>query len=228
MSLCFDEFELITCNLVNYRDYYNQKSDSKDDEFEHTFIVVDLKGKRCIIDTTWGMITDYDTYKYIFDIDNIRSISSKDIKNTEIYQYIEKRKNYIGPSYESKLHEDETYKGYISMMDRYMDLCKSYVNPNNKHLQDFINRCLYETSNVRRLEDLRVSKQFKVLIGCRIEYPTVDLFSLTNDEFDLTLESPLEDTKETNARVLESYHKEKIPPKMSIKQKLLELVRKII
>lgn len=54
---------IITCNLSNYADHYNQKLDTKCDEFEHTFIVVDLEKKKTVIDTTCGMITEYDTYK---------------------------------------------------------------------------------------------------------------------------------------------------------------------
>lgn len=227
LSLCFDDFEIITCNLANYADHCNQKSDRKNDEFEHAFIIVDLEGKRTVIDTTWGMITDYDTYKHIFNINNVRSISSEDLKDTEIYQYIKARKYDAGPSYESELHEDETYKEYSSMIHEYMDMCKNYSNSNNKHLQDFLNRCLYKTSNSTCLGNLRRRQHFKSIIDYQIQYPTTDLFSLTDDEFDITLESPYKDTKVRNAKTLENYHKEIAPQKTSFKQKILELVRKI-
>lgn len=227
LSLCFDEFEIITCNLANYADHYNQNSDRKIDEFEHTFIVVDLEGKRTVIDTTWGMIADYDTYKYIFNINNIRSISSENLENEAIYQYIKARKYDIGPSYESELHEDEKYREYSSMIHEYMDMCKNYSNSNNKHLQDFMNRCLYRTSNSTCLYNWRMSQYFKSIIDYQIQYPTTNLFSLTDDEFDSTLESPYKNTKVRNARVLENYHKEIAPQKTSFKQKILELVKKI-
>lgn len=227
LSLCFDDFEIITCNLANYADHYNQKSDRKIDEFEHTFIVVDLEGKRTVIDTTWGMIVDYDTYKYIFNINNIRSISSESLGNEAIYQYIKARKYDIGPSYESELHEDEKYREYSSMIQEYMDMCQNYSNSNNKHLQDFMNRCLYRTSNSTCLCNWRMSQYFKSIIDYQIQYPTTNLFSLTDDEFDITLDSPYKSTKVRNARVLENYHKEIVPQKTSFKQKILELVRKI-
>ena len=41
LSLCFDDFEIVTCNLKNYADHYNQKSDRKINGFEHTFIIVE-------------------------------------------------------------------------------------------------------------------------------------------------------------------------------------------
>lgn len=227
LSLCFDEFEIVTCNLVNYVNYYNQDSDRIIDEFEHTVIVAILEGKRIVIDTTWGLITDYNTYKYIFNINKIRSISSKDLNNTEIYQYIKKRKYYVGPSYEIKSNNNEKYEEYKLMMNEYMDMCKKYLNSENKHLQDFINRCLYNTSNKACLDTWRSDYHFKSTIDFRIQYPTTDLFSLNDDEFDFILDSPYKDTKERNASILENYHKEKITQKTSFKQKILEVVKKI-
>ncbi len=226
LSLYFDNFEIITCNLINYANHYNQKSNSKIDKFEHTFIVINFKNKRTVIDTTWGMITDYNTYKYIFNIDKIKIIHSSELKNIEIYQYIKKRIYDIGPSYESELHEDEVYEKYSLMLHEYMDICKNYSNSNNSHLQDFITRCLYQTSNSACLDDWRMSLHFKPIIDFQIQYPTNDLFSFADDEFDFTLDSPHKDTKEKNAKILENYHKEIPPSKVNTKQKILELVKR--
>ncbi|MDO4962656.1 MAG: hypothetical protein Q4E75_00935 [bacterium] len=229
LSLCFDDFEIITCNLKNYATYYNKESDTKINEFEHTFIVINLDGIKTVIDTTWGMITDFETYKHIFDINKIRRISSEDLKSTEIYKYIETRKYDVGPSKESEYHEDETYKKYSSMLHEYMDMCKNYSNPDNEHLQDFINRCLYKTSNSKCLYNWRTSQYFKSIIDYRIQYPSSDLFSLTDDEFDFTLESPYEETRKRNRGVLENYHKDKIEETKSqdnkLKSKVLKLVK---
>lgn len=112
------------------------------------------------------------------------------------------------------------------MIQEYMDMCKNYSNSNNKHLQDFMNRCLYRTSNSACLDDWRMSQHFKSIIDFQIQYPNADLFSLTDDEFDFILESSYKDTKETNSKVLENYHKEDIPQKIGFIQKALKFVRK--
>ena len=235
LSLCFDNFEIIRCNLKNYADHYNQKSDGKINGFEHTFIVVDLEGIKTVIDTTWGMITDYETYKHIFNINQVRVISSEDLKNTKVYQYIKSLKEYTGaPLGFNKVYDKEKNEWFPTeeeikhrnIMEEYMNMCKEYNDPNNKHLTDFINRCLFRTSNSQCLWNWRTSLEYKSIIDFQIQYPTTDLFSLTDDEFDFTLESPYKDTKERNARVLENYHKEKTPQKVAFKQRVLALVKK--
>ena len=220
LSLCFDEFELITCNLSNYADHYTHKTDRKVDEFEHTFTLVDLNGKKVVIDTTWGILTDYDTYNYIFDLTDIRSISSRDLKNTEIYQFVEARKYDVGPSYESELKKDSAYSKYYSMICEYMNLCKNYINPDNKHLQDFMNRCLYRTSNSACIDDWRITQYYQN--SHQIQYPAKDLFSIVDDEFDFTLEGKYAQTKSWNERMLENYHKKK-----PFKQRVLEKIKKL-
>lgn len=232
LSLCFDDFDIITCNLQLYTEHYDEKTDRKNDDFEHTFLVINTDGKRTVIDTTWGMITDFDTYEYIFNINKVRKITSKDLKKTEIYKYIEKRKYIIGPSYESELHDTDEYKKYNSELHEYMDMCKKYSNSKNYHLQDFMNRCLFRTSNSDCLCDWRSSFDYKSIIDFRIEYPNFNMISTDCDEFDFILESPFEDTKKRNARVLESYHKkqieEKKTTKFGFKKKILSLFERSI
>lgn len=236
LSLYFDDFEIITCNLANYVDYYNQKSDRKIKEFEHTFIIVYLDGKKTVIDTTSGIITDFDTYKYIFSINKIRSISSEELKNTEIYQYIKSFKEYPGaPLGFNEVYDEEKKEWlpteeelkYRNIIEEYMDMYKKYSNSNNKNLEDFINRCLFKTCNNHCLWKLRTSLQCKPIIDYQIQYPITNLFSLIDDEFDLILDSPYKNTKVRNTKVLENYHKEITPQKASFKQKILELVGKI-
>lgn len=235
LSLCFDNFEIITCNLINYARHYNEKSGRKIDEFEHTFIVVDLDGIKTVIDTTWGMITDYETYKHIFNINQVRVISSEDLKNTKVYQYIKSLKEYTGAPLDSNWVYDKEKKEwfpskeeikYCNIMEEYMDMCKEYNDPNNKHLTDFINRCLFRTSNSACIEEWRANLRFKSIIDFQIQYPTTNLFSLTDDEFDFLLDSSCKNTRERNAMVLENYHKKKVAPKIGFKEKVLAVVRK--
>lgn len=210
LALCFDDFEIVTCNLKAYADYLKKNFSDYDDntEFEHTFIVINIDVKKIVIDTTWGMITDYDTYDYIFHLNKIRRISSSELKNTEIYEFIESRKLIAGPSHESYLKDSEDYLKYRADLQVYMDMCQNYSNDKNKHLQDFFNRCLYRTSNSTCLWDWRGTLYYKHIIDTQIEYPSIDMISIEDDEYDFLLDSSKEETKQRNATILENYHKQ--------------------
>ena len=224
LSLYFDEFEIVTCNLENYVDHCNEKNHKlKDNKFEHTFLVINLNNKKCVIDTTWGMITDYDTYISIFAPNSIKTIPSKDLENNAIYKFLKENKSIEGPDEVSEAKENQEYIEYKNMIHKYMNMCETYKNPDNKHLQDFINRCLYKTSNSSCIWDLRLDLYYD---HNKIEYPSHDLFSLIDDEHDFLLESQYKDTIERNKRVLESYHN--IEEKVSLKQKILEKIKNII
>lgn len=226
LSLWFKKFEIYTCNLRNYTAHYNEKNSNKIDEFEHTFLVINIDDIKTVIDTSFGFITDIDTYNDIFSIDNVRVISSDTLKSTEIYKFIENRKNLAGPTSESESKEDEEYQRYIDDIYEYMDMCKDYKNNQNKHLQDFFNRCLYRTSNSYCIQRWRCTLEFKHG-NARFIYPTIDMFSLIDDEFDENLYSTYAKTIEKNNRVLESYHKTKEQTKNSfIKSKILRLAKK--
>lgn len=228
LSLCFKEFEIYTCNLRNYTAHYNEKSPNKIDEYEHTFLVINNDDIKTVIDTSFGFITDINTYDDIFSIDDVRIISSDTIKNTDIYKFIEERKNIEGPTPESEARDDKEYQKYSEEVHKYMNMCKSYKNNQDEHLQDFFNRCLYRTSNSSCIWKWRCTLEFKYGNSGFI-YPTNDMFSLRDDEFDENLYSPYEETTEKNNRVLESYHKPKEETKTNfIKSKILRLASRII
>ena len=229
LSLCFKDFEIMTCNLKSYNDYYHTKVKSLDKEFEHTVLVVDIEGKKTVIDTTWGFITDLETYKDIFCINNVRIISSDEIKNTEIYKFIESRKLIKCPSYDEYIRDTEDYQKYSKEIHKYMDMCKNYKNNNNAHLRDFFNRCLYKTSNSSCVWNWRSDLHFKTC-NRRFIYPENNMYSLVDDEKDENLYSEYKDTIERNRRVLENYHKEIEEPKPqsklnALKNKVLKLTR---
>ena len=229
LSLCFDDFSIITCNLKNYAEHCISKSgDSLDDyeklpEFEHTFLVIDIENKKTVIDTSFGFITDLETYNYIFQIDNVRMLSSKELKNTEIYKFIENRKLLEGPTYEDDLKETEAYQKYSKEIHKYMETCKNYKNNNDTHLEDFFSRCLYRTSNNYCLWSWRTGLHFKHC-NHRYKYPTHDMFSLEDDEFDENLYSEKEKTIQQNKEVLENYHKKESKQNI-FKTKVLKLAR---
>lgn len=215
LSMCFDEFEIVTANLKNYWDYYYSQTYSKIGKFEHTFLVVTIADKKMVIDTTWGLITDLETYDYIFDLQDIKTISSNEIKETDVYKFMQENKYLKGPSFESERIKDEEYQNYEKMIYRHMDLCKNYKNENNPHLEDFLNRCIYKTSNISTVDHWRMNQEFEYR---RVfTYPKVKMHSLEDDEFDYNLRSSEEETNKRNQEIVESYHKPKQEEQSQIK-----------
>ena len=219
LSLCFKDFKIITCNLKNYAEHYTIKSknsiyDYKErDEYEHTFLLINLNCIETVIDTTFGFITDYKTYEFIFNPNKIRIITSEELKNVEPYQYIKSLKDYkvdLKCFHQIYIQDKKEWIStkeeveFKKIMNSYMDLCKNYTNNENSHLQDFINRCLFRTSNSTCHWDWRCTLGY----GTKIEYPKNNMFSLEDDEFDMRIESEYPETIERNKKILEGYHKE--------------------
>ncbi len=238
LSLYFKNFEIITCNLKNYAEHYRIKSKNNFygsqelEEYEHTFPLVDLDGKKVVIDTTFGFITDYKTYKIIFNPNKIRIITSKQLKEVAPYLYMKSLKDYrLDLKWFHQVEKNDEWitteeeKKYNKIIHDYMDRCKNYTNNENPHLQDFMNRCLYRTSNSTSHWHWRSHLEY----GKELEYPKVTLLSLTDDEFDERLDGAWKDTIERNKRVLENYHKEQPVEAKSqdnkFKSKILKLVR---
>ena len=237
LSLYFKDFEIITCNLKNYAEHYTIKSKNSFygsqelDEFEHTFLVIDLEGEKTVIDTTWGFITDFETYKDIFNPNKIRIITSEQLKNVKLYQYIKSLKEYIldlNCFYDIYIEEENKWitsdgeNEFRKIQEKYLDLCKNYKNVDNHHLQDFINRCLFRTSNDTCHWDWRVTLKY----GTKIEYPKNNMFSLNDDEFDTRIESELPKTIERNKKILENYHKvQKEEPKSKVKKIKMRILK---
>jgi len=240
LSLYFKDFEIITCNLKNYAEHYTIKSKNSFyggqslDEYEHTFLLVELDGQKTVIDTTFGFITDYETYKFIFNPNKIRTITSEQLRKVEAYQYIKSLKDYkvdlncFHQIYIKEKNEWVTTKEEIEfdkIIHSYMDMCKNYTNNENLHMQDFMNRCLFRTSNSTSHWHWRNHLEY----GNDLEYPPITLLSLEDDEFDERLDGVWKDTIERNKRVLENYHKEQTVETKSqdnsFKSKILKLVR---
>lgn len=177
LSLCFDEYELITCNLANYAEYFGCE------DYEHTIILVRLNGKEKVIDTTFCLITDLETYKSIFAPNNIRVIKKEELERTSVYQFINSLKdNYIAPIYEQvELRKDETNlveQKHQELLRYYDDLCLNYYNEENPHLTDFIRRCLNRTSGSVVHNSLRISLKYN-----KFDYPKVNLSSTDSNPF---------------------------------------------
>ena len=209
LSLCFDNFEIITCNLSNYADHYKEKTKNNTNEFEHTFLIININNQKVVVDTTWGIITDFNTYNQIFGLKNIRVISSNELASNDIYQYIKNRKDI-----KWRLYNDE----YEEEINKYMTMVRNYRNSNNKQLEDFIRRCLLTTSNNNVMYDLMQSHELKGIISYHIDYPNFNMMSLIDDEHDFLVDSANEETRKRNKQVLENYYnKEEEKSKIKVK-----------
>ena len=208
LSLCFNDFKIITCNLQNYVEYYNKNNIDYIEEFTHTILLVNLENKKVVIDTTFGIITDIQTYNYIFNMKDVNIIFSEELKKTEVYKYIEDRKliNNI------KKQEKEVWE--------YMSLCCTYKDEHNKQLEEFINEHLLNNLNNS------VVKYWIKKLEFKFEYPKESMISTNDDEFDFTLDGDKEETIKRNKIVLEKYHNEKEVEKSS--KKVLSLINRLL
>lgn len=94
LSLCFDNVKIITCNLKDYVTFYNKNNKSnKCSEFIHSFLLVNINNIDYVIDTTFCFILEYSKYINLFNIEIINEYTNDDIKNNQIYNYLNNNKN---------------------------------------------------------------------------------------------------------------------------------------
>lgn len=236
LSLYFNDFEIITCNLKNYADFQAVQSGRKIEEYEHTFLLIYLNDLKIVIDTTFGFITDFETYKKIFNPNNIRIITSEQIKKVKPYRYIKSLKFYKGsPLVFNEVYDKDKKKWYLTeeeqtyqrIIQKYMDMCRNYKNEQNPHLSDFISRCLLKTSNSQCLWNWKNRLIFNEIGNTKYIYPQINLFSLDDDESDENLYSPYQDTIARNERVLRSYHNQESSEKYPLSYKNYNVKNKV-
>lgn len=202
LSLCFKDFEIVTSNLLNYAKYCSETMDEPNISFEHTFLIIDIDDKKMVIDTSSSIITDYETYKYIFNPVDVRVLTSEQIRKTEPYQYLESLKNYAGPLIDkSSILENDGYR-YSNILDKYIMMCDCFLD-DDEHLTYFINRCLPGTIN----KDILYGMRCRFLYGSiHYEYPSENMYSLVDDKYDDNLYSVFDDTNRKNDEILKEHY----------------------
>lgn len=177
LSLCFDEWQIITCNLANYAEYMGFE------DYEHSIILVRLNGEEKVIDSTFCLITDLETYEDIFAPSNVRVTRKGELEKVSAYRLIGSLKDsYIAPPYEPiELGKNKTTlaeQKHQELLRYYDDLCLNYHNGENPHLTDFIGRCLNRTSGSVVHNSLRISLKYN-----KFNYPKVNLSSTEENAF---------------------------------------------
>ena len=89
LSLCYDKFQIATANLSDYAtDIYKK-------DFEHSFLIVptdkyytDGTQVMAVVDPAFGFYTTLDTYDKIFNLQNVRTMSSFQTRQTKPYSIL--------------------------------------------------------------------------------------------------------------------------------------------
>lgn len=210
LSIYFKDFEIITCNLKTYAKHYQAVTREKHPCFRHSFLTINMNDKTIVIDSTFGFITDLSTYNKIFAMTNIKRITSDELNKTTIYNYIKYFKNYKAPisqkEYEYNEKKGHWYKNpqyikYYKIKEKFFELCYSYKNQKDSHLEGFINSCLPRTT---KINNWYLNLKFEN--NDKIKYPNKNLYSIIDDEYDETLHGIYDQTIKRNEEVLSSYH----------------------
>ncbi len=202
LSLYFDDFEIILANLKNYANHCKKVFQFNYQEYPHAFLKAKINNHEYIIDTTWGMITDYDSYDYLFSLEDIKKITSKDLDNTKVYQYLKKMKKIKSPSYKDR--EKEEYIDYLNDLNKYVKYCYEYKS-DNLVLEDFIRSCLIADRIESTILYWQEKYYYKKDLCDRVNFPKENMLSTIDDRNDFLLDSNNIKTKEENNEVLELY-----------------------
>lgn len=216
LSLYVKDFELITFKSKSYNEKYLKKHKKRIVNEEQTVLVIDLDGVKTVVDTTAGLITDYETYKSIFDLKDINVITSDDLNKTRTYSYIKSLKDFSGPDLNNDniyvaldgnllpLEENEKYE---TCLDEYMFLCETDGNIREYskeltiediHLRNFLGNLLLNTSNKSCIRMWRIMLSRQNIGNTKFKYPEINMFSLEHDEIDHNLYSVYKNDRSNN------------------------------
>lgn len=161
LSLCFEEFKIVTANLDNYADYYKIHGE-KNTDYKHCYL---LLLNDIVIDTTFGIICKKDVYIKIFKPSNCKYISNEDLKDNKLYQYLQSLKNstydVIFPQFVNiKLDKAIDTDEYWNLFYDWQEKCLAYRNENNSHIENYFKEHIARTSNPNILWEWMLSVQF--------------------------------------------------------------------
>jgi len=160
LSLCFDNFKIVTAELDNYEKYYQNHGYIA--TYKHCFL---LLPDNTVVDTTFGIICDKDVYAKIFKPSSCQYISSEELTDCELYQYLQslKRNTYDmffpkfkNTSLDKALDSDEYWNLFMEWQDRNL----AYKNPQNEIMEDYFSKRISRTSNPHCLWDWMCSIKF--------------------------------------------------------------------
>lgn len=199
ISLCFHDFDICIASISN-------QNESNYKIYKHTYLLLKIENRRYVIDTEYGMITSEKIYKDIFGIKNEIHISSKEIKKTKSYKFLINKSNVKAPSYDEDIEETSLYFKYISMIDKFLNICK-LENTDNKYLNNYFKNIIYKSCSYENISNIRRN----IYLGfgnLKVLYPKKNMISTNDDIHDDTLQGRTLDSKNNNKKVLESINKQ--------------------
>ncbi|MBQ7880792.1 MAG: hypothetical protein IJ358_03010 [Clostridia bacterium] len=160
LSLCFENFKIVTAELDNYAQYY--KNNSYNTDYKHCYLILP---NDMVIDTTFGIICKKDVYTKIFKPSNCKYISNEELKCNKLYQYLQSLKDstydMIFPQFKDvKLDRAMDTTEYWDLFFDWQEKCVAYKNENNTHIENYFKEYIARTSNPHDLWNWMLSVQF--------------------------------------------------------------------
>ena len=147
LSLCFDEFKIATAELDNYAEYY--RNHGHNTTYKHCFLVLP---NDIVVDTTFGIVCASETYDKIFRPIDCKYVSSKELENCDLYQYIQQLKtstyDKIFPQFKQvdlgkAMDTDEYWDLFLDWQNKNL----AYKNPQNEHMENYFTKHISRTSH---------------------------------------------------------------------------------
>ena len=160
LSLCFDDFKIATAELENYAKYYQNHGHNTN--YEHCFLVLP---NDIVVDTTFGIVCDKEVYAKIFKPTSCKYISSKELRDCELYQYLQSLKNstydkifpqFKNTNLDKAMDSDEYWNLFMDWQNKNL----AYKNLQKPHMEDFFAKHISRTSNPHCLWNWHLSIHF--------------------------------------------------------------------
>ena len=147
LSLCFDDFKIVTAELDNYAEYYRNHGHKTN--YKHCFL---LLPNDTVVDTTFGIVCPKEIYAKIFKPSSCKYITSEELKDCDLYQYIQELKtstyDKIFPQFKNvelgnAMDTDEYWNFFMEWQNKNL----AYKNLQNSNMEDYFTKHISRTSN---------------------------------------------------------------------------------
>lgn len=176
----YKNFRVVNCDLNGYLNYINDINHnySGRKDFDHSFFVFEMNGRDIVIDASFGIIMEYDTYKDIFGTQYIKEFSVEELKETEVYRFLENNKGFIISSLQDKdlLDENKNKQDenkFYELINQHSKLCENFNSYENFYLTFFITKRLLSCSNTGKLYSIFMDMKNKVYSDKNLDFDII-------------------------------------------------------
>lgn len=167
LSLCFPDCKIVNGNLKEYVKHNNLRASyaNKWHDFNHSFIVVNINNVEYVIDSTFGFIVDFASYKELFDLKIDFEIDGQSLKSNNIYNYCLTNKNNHIIANDNEIN-------------KFINKCQNFKSDNN-NLQIFLSEYILYSLKYLSNDELNYF----------IDYINKKKIQLNNDAYYLLLQN---------------------------------------